>query len=59
MMSIQEGKVASDAMRKTEKAIEAMLKKAWTMLDAASEKTPPGEYLSQEAIGAIQGKSDN
>ncbi len=59
MMSIQkEIKVASDVMNKAEKTAEAMVKKAWSLLDAASEKKPPGDYLSQNAIRSIRGKSE-
>jgi hypothetical protein len=33
-----------------------LVKKAWSILEAASEKTRPGEYLSPQAIQSIQGK---
>lgn len=50
-------KAASDAARTTAHVVEASIKKAWSILDAASHKTPPSEYLSQKAIQAIQGAS--
>ncbi|MBK8904570.1 MAG: hypothetical protein IPM53_25550 [Anaerolineaceae bacterium] len=33
-----------------------VVKKAWSIMDAASEKTHPGDYLSPKAIQSIQGK---
>ena len=33
-----------------------LVKKAWSIMDAASEKAQPGEYLSPKAIQSIQGK---
>lgn len=33
-----------------------LVKKAWSIMDAASEKNRPGEYLSPQAIQSIQGK---
>jgi len=57
MMSIQEGvKVASDVMNKAEKIAEVMVKKAWSILDATTEKMKPSEQLSQSAIKSIQNK---
>lgn len=47
------GGVAEKPARNVEKSII----KAWSILDAASEKKPPSEYLSQRAIKAIQGFS--
>lgn len=34
-----------------------LVKKAWSIMDAATEKISPGEYLSTQAIQSIQGKS--
>lgn len=39
------------AVRETEK----LVKKAWSIMDAASEKQQPGECLSSKAIQSIQG----
>jgi hypothetical protein len=33
-----------------------LVKKAWSIMDAATEKTRPGEYLSTQAIQSIQGQ---
>ena len=56
-MSAQEGfKAAADAIQKTEKVVEGMVKKAWSILDAATEKMKPSEQVSQGAILKIQGQ---
>ena len=41
---------------KAAKVVETGMQKAWSILDAASEKRAPGDYLSQKAVHAIQGK---
>lgn len=41
------------AVRETEK----LVKKAWSIMDAASEKAQPSEYLSPSAVKSIQGKN--
>jgi hypothetical protein len=48
-------KVIADTVTATLKVAEAAVKKAWSLMDAASEKKPPSEYLSPNAIKAIQG----
>ena len=52
-------KTAADASVKTaktvEKGAERLLKKAWSMMDAAAEKQTPSQYLSDAGIKAIQG----
>ena len=40
------------------KFAETALKKAWSIMDAATQKKAPSEYLSQTAIKAVQGTSD-
>ena len=35
---------------------ENLVKKLWSIMDAASEKKAPGDYLSSRAISSIQGK---
>ena len=54
-------KLVVDATLKTaravEKGTEGLVKKAWSVLDAASEKKKPSEYLGSEAIRSIQGKA--
>jgi len=36
---------------------EATLVKSWSIMDAASEKEKPSDYLDAETIAAIQGKA--
>lgn len=54
-------KAVTDATLKTatsiEKSVEGVLKKAWSVMDAAAEKQTPSRYLSDAGIRAIQGKS--
>jgi hypothetical protein len=50
-------KTVADAVVTTAKVVETGLKKAWSILDAASEKKAPSEYLSKDGISAIQGLS--
>lgn len=38
------------------KNVEGLVKKAWSIMDAASEKQAPSKYLSSHAISAMQGK---
>lgn len=52
-------KTITDATTTTARVVETALKKAWSILDAASEKKAPSEYLSQNAISAIQGIKTN
>jgi hypothetical protein len=47
--------MTSDVVKTGVKVTEAAVKKAWSIMDAASEKRAPSEYLSQHAIKAIQG----
>jgi hypothetical protein len=49
-------KTVIDAAATAVKVVDAGLKKAWSILDAAGEKKAPSEYLSKNAISAIQGK---
>jgi hypothetical protein len=49
-------KTVSDATRTTVKVADALIKKAWSVLEAASEKKEPKEYLTSQAIRNIQGK---
>ncbi len=48
-------KVAGDSAQESLRVADTALKKVWRILDAASEKKPPSEYLSKQAIGAVQG----
>jgi hypothetical protein len=53
-------KLAVDAAVKTaqvaEKGLESLVKKAWSIMDAAAEKKTPSQYLSDQAVRSIQGK---
>jgi hypothetical protein len=53
-------KLIADATVETaqavEKGVESLIKKAWSIMDAASEKKAPSQYLSDQAIRSIQGK---
>jgi hypothetical protein len=50
-------KTVQETTRIAVKTGEAVLKKAWSILDTAGEKKTPSEVLSQSAINAIQGKA--
>jgi hypothetical protein len=43
-------------MKTAVKETEKLIKKAWSIMDAASEKAQPSEYLSPKAVQSIQGK---
>ena len=47
---------AREMVRETARLAEATIKKAWSIMDAAAEKTRPSQYLSEKAIKAIQGR---
>lgn len=47
---------ATSVAKKTVKEGANLIKKAWSIMDAASEKMQPSEYLSQKAVQSIQGK---
>ncbi len=51
-----EEKIAADTIATATKLAETAIKKAWSVLDAASEKKMPSEYLKLDAIKAIQGR---
>ena len=51
-------KGATDAIRAGTKIVEGTLKKAWSILDAASEKKQPSEVLNPKAVKAIQGQKE-
>jgi hypothetical protein len=42
--------------RATEKGVEGLVRKAWSVMDAASEKKAPSQYLSGQALRSIRGK---
>ena len=49
-------KEAADVAKKSAKEGVNLVKKAWSIMEAASEKKSPQEYLSPKAIRNIQGK---
>jgi hypothetical protein len=50
---------ATDTVHIGKQAVEQVVHRAWSLLDAASEKKSPGEYLNRKAIDAIQGKLES
>ena len=48
--------VATKTLKATERGAERLMKKAWSVVDAASEKRRPSEYLGERARRSIQGK---
>lgn len=52
-------RAAVDVARTGLSLTETIIKKAWTLLEAAVEKQAPSEYLSEKGIRAMQGKLDN
>ena len=46
---------ATDVTKKAVQVVNTGIKKAWSILEAASEKKHPSELLSQNAIQTIQG----
>ncbi len=51
--------ITKDAVNKGVNFIETTIKKAWSLLDAASEKKSPSEILGKKGLSSIQGKIDN
>jgi hypothetical protein len=53
-------KAMADAAVKTaqvaERGMERLVKKAWSIMDAAANKETPSQYLSERAVRSIQGK---
>jgi len=49
-------KEAADGAKTAVREGTNFIKKAWSLMDAASEKRPPADYLSPKAIQSIQGK---
>jgi hypothetical protein len=54
-------KLVTDAAVKTgrevEKGVEGLIRKAWSVMEAASEKKAPSQYLSGHAVRSIQGEA--
>lgn len=49
-------KETTDVAKKGVKEGVNLVKKAWSIMEAASEKKTPREFLSPRAINSIQGK---
>ena len=54
---MDETKFMADAIIKTVRAGETSLRKAWSLMEAATEKKRPSEVMSQEAIRRMRGTS--
>ena len=48
-------KASKDVASEATRIVDGMLKKTWSILDAAVEKQAPTEILNQKAIKNIQG----
>jgi len=52
-------KMAADATMKTaetaKRGVERLVKKAWSVMEAATEKEKASQYLSEKGIKAMQG----
>ena len=52
-------KLVADATVETaqvaQKGVEGLVRKAWSVMEAASEKKAPSQYLSDQAVRSIQG----
>lgn len=55
-MEATAAKAVQDVTTKTIQAADSTMKKFWSILDAATEKKPPSEYLSQKGIDSMQGQ---
>jgi hypothetical protein len=49
-------KLATDTTQAIGKVVEGTLKEVWSLLDAAAKKDKPSDYLTPQAISAVQGK---
>jgi hypothetical protein len=49
-------KAVTDVVNQTMKVADTAIKKAWSIMEAATEKRSPSEYLSQKAVNSIQGQ---
>ena len=50
-------KEAINAAQGVARLAESAIKKAWSIMDAASEKQAPSKVLSEQAISSIQGNA--
>lgn len=49
-------KAATDAATQTVRTADSAMKKFWSILDAAAEKKPPSETMTQKGIQSMQGQ---
>ena len=42
--------------KQVEQGVERVIRKVWSVMDAAAEKLPPSSFLSESAVRSIQGK---
>lgn len=54
---MKEAKFVADAVVKAARTGETALRKAWSLMEAATEKQRPSEVMSREAIRRMQGRS--
>jgi hypothetical protein len=54
---MQEAKLVTDAVVKGVETGVKVVQEAWNLMDAATEKRPPSEVMSQAAVQRMQGKS--
>jgi hypothetical protein len=54
----KKSEITDKIIKRAPEVAESSIRKIWTILDAASEKELPSEFLSRDAVRAIQGKQD-
>ena len=47
---------AVQTARVAERGLERLVRKAWSVMDASSEKKAPSQYLTDRAVRSIQGR---
>lgn len=48
--------VAMKTAQASEKGAESLVRKAWSIMEAASEKKAPSQYLTDRAVRSIRGE---
>ena len=56
-MDTAAAKGTKDVTMKGVRIADGMMKKAWSILDAAVQKKPASDILNQRAIRSVQGKT--
>lgn len=46
----------TETARVAEKGMESLVRKAWSVMEAASEKRAPSQYLTERAVSSIRGE---